>query len=272
MVYLIWVILGGLALFFKNNKYVTALVFSYIAILFCFNTANADLNNYMLQYRGLRLYATEPLFALVSNSFLNEGASFELFRAFVAIASLSLITWTFYKLTPYPTLALFMYSIYPLTLDVTQLRFTIAYAIAFCGTYFLIKHQTSHKKKDVVLFFAMIILSAGFHYVTALYAILGLIVFDIRRHRMLYLVLIPLAVVAGVSMIDKFAPIVASVIGLHKTDLWIYTERDSSILRIGRILIGRGLPMMFSVLTAFIAKNQMYKKIYGGGYSERWAD
>ena len=265
MVYLIWASLGCLSFAFKKNKYVTALTFAFIAILFCFNTANADLNNYTLQFNGLRFYASEPLYNFFSNLVHSAGADFIIYRAILSMVSLALITRTLYQLTPYPTLALFMYSIYPLTLDVTQIRYTIGYSIVFWGVYYLIRYQNTHEKKDIIIFFLSILIATGFHYVCAMFAILGLVLLDIKKHRLLYIVLIPAIVIVVLTMFDRFAPLISNVIGLHKTDLWVFTERDSSIMRIGRILVSRGMPMLFSLLLAFTAKNAEYKSICGGG-------
>lgn len=263
MVYLIWAVLGVLAFVYKKNKYVTIMVFAFIAILFCCNTANADLDHYFQQYNGAATYATEPLYNLFGQWFYAVGADFYIFRGFFFLLALALITWTFHRLTPYPTLALFMYSIYPLALDVTQIRYTIAYAIVFFGLYYLMRFQNTYRKKDIFIFLLSVLIASGFHYVCALFAILGLLALDIRKHRLLYLIIIPLIVIAALSMVGRLAPLVEEVIGMGKTQMWIASERQSSIIRIARIMISRLMLPAFSIMLAFSVKNDNYKCIYG---------
>lgn len=263
MVYCIWVIVGCLAFAFKNNKYVTALVSSFIAILFLFNTANVDLQNYYVQYIGLKQYATEPLFCFLNNLFFEMEIGFGVFRGFMACIVLFFVIWPICKLTPYPALALFMYSIFPLSLDITQIRYTVAYTSAFFGFYCLILYQHTRKKRYVSFFCLLILFATGFHYSALLFGILGFVIFNVKKHRFLFLVFIPFILVLGILMIDKLAPIIADVIGLHKTELWITRDKDSSILRTLRILISRGFPFLFSIFLAFLVKNKNYILVNG---------
>lgn len=264
MVYLIWAVLGVLAFVYKKNKYVTIMVFAFIAILFCCNTANADLDNYIRQYNGVKIYASEPLYNLFGQWFFAMGADFYIFRGFFFLLALVLITWTLCRLTPYPAPALFMYSVYPLSLDVTQIRYAIAYSIVFFGVYYLMRFQNTHKKADLIIFLLSVLIATGFHYVCALFAILGLLALDIRKHRVLYLIVIPFIVIAALSMVDRLAPIVANVIGLGKTMMWITFERKTSFIRLARIMISRLMLPVFSIVLAFSVKNENYKRIYGG--------
>lgn len=267
MVYAIWAGIGLLAFIFKKNRFVTALVFAFIAAVMCFNTANPDLANYTRYYNNASLRLFEPLYALCSKLFLQAGASFLVFRGVLSVAALLLIVIAFYRLTPYPTVALFMYTIYPMTIDCVQFRFRIAYSIVFFGVWYLIKYQEMRSARDLGIFIFTIVLATGFHYSAALYIVLALMTLDIDRHRILYYVVIPLTVIIGVAMISRFAPLIGSIIGDNKASLWAESEKVTSVLRKARMLCSRALPLLYSILLSYVVKDNQtdVQEIQGSG-------
>ena len=266
MVYLIWGIIGILALAFKRNSIVTAVVFCFIAIIFIYvdgtKIPDYSVYQYMFENKDTTI-ATEPLYNFLSGIFFDAGFSYRAFRAVCTIIPLLLITRTFYKLSPYPTLALFLYSVYPMSLDVIQIRFFIGYSIVFWGAGYLLQFSKTEKLKGLIIFFLSVALGSGFHYGCMLFAVLALSVFFNYQNRFIFLCVIPFVIVFLTMTFDRFAAAASSFIGGHKADLWVGRERIISSLAVLRISVSRGLPMLFSLLLSVLYVNSEYCQIWG---------
>ncbi len=264
MIYGIWGILGILSFFKKNSKTGLLVLTLFILAVFCFNTSNPDLYAYQQQYSASRpLFYTEPLFVALEFLFSNAGLSYEFFRFFLALVSLLLVVNTIYKYSPYPTLVLFLYSIYPLTIDVVQFRFFVGWTVILFAIRFIVAYQTEKKLKYILLYFLFLVLAAGCHYACILYGILGLMFFDIDKHKLLYFVIIPAGVIILLASIQRLLPLIASIIGGQKAYLWAERERSASILNILRVLVTSYTPLLLVVLAAFCKRSAAFLKIAG---------
>lgn len=261
MSYLIWGLLGILAFIKKNNKFVSFLNVLFIFCVFCFNTANPDLDNYMTQYYGLARYYTEPVFVSLEVFFRDMGLNYEIFRCFVVVVSLFLIVSTIYRYSPYPTLVLFLFTIYPMTMDVVQLRFFAGYSFVLFAIRFIVDYQNKRKIKFILLFFLFVFLATGCHYACALYSVLGLLFLKIEKHKFFYLFFIPLCAITFLFMIDRFVPLIAYVVGDHKAYLWANRIRVPTGLNMARILVSRFMPLLFSIFITYIGRNAFFKEL-----------
>ena len=269
MVYVVWSLLGFLSFIKKNNKFVTFLVALFILCIFCFNTDNPDLENYIAAYyRGYGVLMSEPLFNKLI-AFSKDYISFEWFRFFVVLVGLALMIDTIYKYSPYPTFVLFLYTIYPMTIDVVQFRFFIGYSIALFAVRYLIDYQNNKKLKSIVLYFLLILLATGFHYGCILYSVLGILFFDFNKHKLLFFVIFPLIGIITISMIEKFAPYISLVIGAEKTQDWIRNLNTASGLANVKYIIRCTMLLLFSGLISYVNRNRQFdaafvKKIPSG--------
>ena len=265
MVYFVWGLLAILAIIYRKNAIVTTLVFLFITIVFCGNTSSPDLEIYKLHYYGTisQSVISEPLFVLFESAFKNSGFSYEVFRGVFAILGLSLITLVFCKYSPYPALALLMYSIYPMTIDVVQLRFTIGYSIVFFGISYLLDYHRTHHIRDCILFGLAILIGSGFHYACMFYAVLIVLVLDTDRHNLLFLLLIPLSLITVLKSIGQFVSFGSSIVGDHKADVWIAYERDIPMRAIVRIYVTRSIPFFYCILLSHIKSSSNYDNYVG---------
>ena len=265
VVYLIWLILAVLAIINKKNAVVTALLFVFILLVFWGNTASPDLEPYRQHYYryGPQPAIHEPLYLFFETLFINAGLSYEVFRGVFVVFGLLFVTRAFYKLSPYPTLALLLYSIYPMCIDVVQLRFTTGYAIVFYFSLFLIDYQRTHDLKYILLFLVGIALAAGFHYSCLFYLIMGVVVFDSGRHRNFFLYLVPVALVFLMIGIDRFSSMTSNIVGENKADTWMATMRYVPVRAKIRILVSRSLPVIASLFLARISISKEYDAVIG---------
>ena len=264
MIYCIWGLLGIITYIRKNSRLALLAMFAFIMVVFCFNTDNPDLLNYKAQYNGTVIFGREPLFYLLNRFFYHAGVSYQVFRLLLVLSGLSLMTVTFCRLSPYPAWMLFLYSIYPMTIDVVQIRFFMAYSIVLYGMTFLIDYQINHRITDILLYFACILLGTSFHFAVILYLVLGLLFLDYKRFPLLYVVLIPAGMMAAFFLLPRLAAVIALFIGNHKAGLWIQKEKISSIQHILRVILTRAMPVLYALIISFLMKNVEYVALFGG--------
>ena len=264
MVYLIWAILAILSFVRKRSKVVTLLVAAFIACIFCFNTANADLYNYQMSYLNDGKFSRfEPLYLLMGRIFHSYGFSFEVFRACMSITCIGLITATIFRFSPFPAWTLWLYSLCLMTLDVTQFRFFIGYSIVFFSTRFLVDYQIQPNLKDVILFFALLLLAAGFHYSCALYGILGLLFLNIQKRKRFLLVFVPLCVIIFALSFQQLVPLTAGILPAVQIETWVAAEKVMSLRNTLKIVLTRPMPLAYSVFVSFVVRTKKYARIVG---------
>ena len=262
MIYLVWVLLGILASIKKNNKFVTLLVALFILCVFCFNTSNIDLNNYIRQYNGSAQYFSEPIFIFLSSIFRNLGFEFEVFRFAIILVCLLLIINTIYRYSPYPTFVLYLYSIYPMTIDVIQIRFFVGYSIVLFACRFLIDYQEGKEKKNICMFFLLVIIATGCHYVCILYSLLALLFLDVGKHKFIFFIIIPILIIVMILMKNVLVPLIVPIVGAHKVNLWVTNDKTASIFNITKILTTRSLLILFPIIISFIKRNTIFSNLY----------
>lgn len=263
MVYLIWAGMGILSCVWKKNRIVMLLVAAFIACMFCFNTASADIGHYELQYLGQAKFTNEPCYLLLINVCRHFHLDFRVYHALYALIALPLIVSTICRFSPYPAWTLFFYSIYPMTLDITQLRFFIAYSFAFFAFRFLLDYQVNQDFKNIVYFVLCVACATGFHYACVFYLIGLTLFFDIRKHRLLVFLFVPLACLVFFLSIGEFSSLIFSILGGRKTSWDLSVTRDSSLLRTFYIPIMRGALLAFAILTSFVIRKRRYASIVG---------
>lgn len=263
MIYIVWYFLGILSFLRKNNIFVSGLLVLFILCVFCFNTSNPDLYNYQNQYYGYAVFYTEPLFCWLERFFNGMDLSYEFFRFVIVSVSLFLMVNTIYKYSPYPTFVLFLYTIYPLTMDVVQLRFFVGWTIVLFAVRFIVDYQTEKKINYILLYFLFVVLAGCCHYACLLYGVLGLTFLNINKHKLLYFIVIPLCFVLLLVSIQRFAPLIAIIVGGEKAYLWVERVKVGSVLNTLRILVASYIPLLLVVAITWCKRNAEFQKAAG---------
>lgn len=262
MIYLIWTILGVLSFLKKDNKFISFFVFVFILCIFSFNTTNPDLENYIDSYNGVGVHYTEPIFLLLENIVSTMGFDYVLFRFFVVLSCLCLIVKTIYKYSPYPTFVLFLYTIYPMSVDVVQIRFFIGYSIVLFATGFLLDYQRKKNFKYIIFFILLIAIASGIHYGCVLYSILGLMFLDLNKHKFFYLFFLPFVYIIFVTYLYKLVPVISFVIGEGKLYRWVEKGIITSGLATLRILVNRFMPLLLSLFITYLARSVFFNTAF----------
>ena len=180
----IGLILVCLSFLVKKNKLFYCLQFAYLWFIATFNTQNADYFHYMNGYNHMFDYhgfISEPLYWLLVRTSGLLGLDFQTYRAFFFGSALLILAYAIWKLSKKPNIAFALYFIYPLTMDVIQMRSMMASALIMLSiVHYLDYLQDTTKSKKLVSSIVMIILATGMHYSAALAAIIYLSL--INRH------------------------------------------------------------------------------------------
>lgn len=145
-------------------------------LLAAFASGNADSGiyearfNFYQSFEGMSEFGWQSLMIL----FNKLGVDYQLYRCIIIAFELLLIHFAIHRLTDEPVFILAMYMVFPLCLDIVQMRFALAETIAFFGMSFLFERDTmGHETKHPKLAFVLIVLvSSLFHFITILYLFL----------------------------------------------------------------------------------------------------
>ena len=262
MIYLVWGLLGCLSVFKKNDKMVTLLLALFILCVFCFNTANRDLVSYMESYDGFARHYSEPGLLWLESFFRDAGVSYVVFKFILTGVSLFLIISTIYKFSPYPNFVLYLYTIYPMSIDVTQYRFFLGYAVALFSIRFILSYQAEKKIKYIFLYILFILLATVFHYSCFAFLFLSVLFLNHKERPILFFIVIPLIPIIFMLYRNRLIPVIGPIIGGGKVYTWLIAGKATSYYNILRILLCNLLPLLFLLLLTYVKRNDIFGKIY----------
>ena len=250
MIYVIGAIIGLLASFYKKEKSVFALILLYAFTIYSFNSSNPDLVNYQNQYIGNFFGFNEPVYIGLVYLSQTLGLNFWVFRAAIAAIGLCLIGKTIYDYSPYPNINMFLFVLYPLIIDVVQIRFFLAYSIIVYSIRFILNYRDKRKISDIVKFFIALFLATGTHYSAVMYIILVVLMLNVEKRKTLVYVIVPITIILIFTNLPSVAGIASSFLVQRKVNRWILGEKNTTALNILRILVTR-LSILF-VLSLFV--------------------
>ena len=258
MAYLIWGILGILAFIKKNNIFITLLLALFILCIFCLNTANPDLVNYIASYNGYLQY-TEPGMLLLESVFRAGEISYPVFKLVLTAVSILAMASTIYRFSPYPTQVLFLYTIYPLTIDVVQYRSFVGYVIVLYAIRFIVAYQSDKKITNILLYVLFVLLATSFHYSCIVYIFLIFLFFNHKKHPFLFFIIIPSIPFLLLLFRVQLVPFVAPIVGSDKVYNWILKERTTYFFQVIRIFARNLAPLLFFLLLKYVKHDAVFK-------------
>lgn len=133
--------LGVLCLIRKKSKYVYYVMLVFMWILMAFTYGNADETIYVSRYTSSASWEgqTEIIYNLVIKLFNYMGASFVIFKAGCAFIQLFLISHVIKKYAKYPNFVLLLYFLFTFTIDIAQMRATLAMSVMLYFSTFLLE-------------------------------------------------------------------------------------------------------------------------------------
>lgn len=259
MIYFVFVVSELLAWLNKKSNICFAFLVIFALFVWGFNVDNADYSNYELAYNSLFFEATEPVYLNVFHLFgLWIGLPFRLFRFLWGAIGISLIATTVYKYSKNPAFVLGMYLLYPFVVDVIQMRSFLASSIVIFSSRFIFKYQENNRFKYIVFFLLCILLAMGIHYSSVMYVVLLPLFFYKRAKKYIFLLVVPLLIVLVILCIPLLRPIIETVIGVQKTDLWLAGRDNVTLNNFIKLLVTRGGFIILCVLSSKLKKANGY--------------
>lgn len=216
----------------KHSRMAEFVMMLVIWLLSAFASGNADSGIYEARYNFYQTFENMSELGWQSlMAFFNMlGVDYQLYRCIIIAVELLLIHFAMHRLTGQPAFILAMYMVFPLCLDIVQMRFALAEAVAFFGMSLLFAKDTMgcEIKHPKLLFILLILASSLFHFSTILYLFL-LLVPKLRAVASLLavpLVSIALVLVAHWSGLASLA----SLVGLG-TKFGEFTSNSMSLIR-----------------------------------------
>lgn len=143
MIVLLFILLAVTNILMKDSKLIFFLTLIFMWILMAFTYGNADENIYFSRYTEPYLWnnQTEFLYAVIIRVFNLLHFNFYQFKACMALIQLLLISMTVRKFSKLPGFVLLMYSIFPFTMDIAQMRNALATSIMIFSIKYLMNEE-----------------------------------------------------------------------------------------------------------------------------------
>ena len=156
----------------KNSKHKKSgfLLLILLAIYVGGNKDNNDIENYRRIFAGIET-SIAPLYDLINNYAFLIGMSFEIFRLMFYMVLFLILYYAISKSALNVFYVLLMYVVFPMLFDSVQMRnFSVVVLVTFAFPYLL-----SGKKRDQLIYTAIICIASAFHILALVYLPLLLI-------------------------------------------------------------------------------------------------
>lgn len=240
---------GTRELFMVHDLFALILVITLIVIA-CNTLDIPDIEGYKMFYSGMNT-GIEPGYVFLENLGIRFGLSFETFRSIFIVGSYLVLWIAVDRLKLNKNIVFALYSVYPFTYDVIQLRNLLALSLVVLGISFLYTKDKGNKVKYVIC----IALATLFHSLMLIYLVLlvsGKQLIDSRLKKQLLGLAVALMFVFSILMSRSFA--IQSIIGSYFYSF--NSVKADAYLRIGMRygFIVFWFMEIFYVLVAYINK------------------
>lgn len=193
-------------LIFRKSKICFSALLLDLWVLFGWSYGNADWIIYTNRYNNYIALSsrTEWLFTMLVKGGHILGLDYRGFLIIISAICLLLMAKTIWDYASEPGLPLALYAIFCFAIDVTQVRFFIAFAVACFALRFLFKFNEEKEKKQLIFFIATILVATSIHMATILMLVLLIPVFFSRK--------ITIAITVGANVVFLLASSLSSKI------------------------------------------------------------
>lgn len=212
MLYLIYFILLLLSFYIKSNKYTDVLIAAFIYYIVFHAIESPDFYNYQTVYNYIG-EGNEYLSTGIGWYYLNFtgnlfGISYRQFNATIVLISLMIYQGFISKYTKNTSKVWFLYMIFPLLLDIIQVRFLFSTALVLLSIKFILKNPLKYK-----IFAFVIILCAYTVHSSAIIYSLFIIVPKSRRTKKIFNKLIIIVIIITFSLRSYLPSLAVFVVG-----------------------------------------------------------
>lgn len=221
----IYVLLIALNLLIRDKKWSFYSLLIYMFILFGWSEGTADWRIYVDRYINYidNSSITEPIYTLLMRLGNTIGLEWSMMLIIISAISLILISSTILKLSNNPGAALALYTIFTFPMDISQIRFCVAFSIVVFGFRFLYEYNKTRKKTELIKWIVAVLIASGVHLVCITMLIL-ILACNLKTKRIILITtIVDILLVFFSSMRGKVFDLIRVVMGDGKFDI-VYAQ------------------------------------------------
>lgn len=219
----LYIVLIFINLNYRKSKGCFLSLLLYLWLLFGWSYGNADWNIYTNRYNNFEELSsrTEWLFTALVRGGHFLGMEYRGFLIAISGICLLLLAKTMFDLSSEPGLVLSLYAIFCFPMDITQVRFFIAFSVACFGFRYLFKFNETRQKKLLIKWIITILVASSIHLLTILMLVLLIPIFFKRKITIAITIGTNIIFVLAGSLNSKVFNIIALFLGEGKASLVI---------------------------------------------------
>lgn len=263
----LYIVLIFINLNYRKSKLCFLSLLLYMWILFGWSYGNADWNIYTNRYNNFEELSsrTEVLFTTLVRGGHFLGMEYRGFLIAISGVCLLLLAKTIFDLSSEPGLVLSLYAIFCFPMDITQVRFFIAFSVVCFGFRYLFKYKETKEKKLLIKWIITVVVACNIHMLTMLILVLLIPVFFKRKVTIIVTAVVNIIFILASSLKSKIFALIALFLGEGKASLVMnqaskYDFAKVSYVWFKTIFIFSGFLAVYFCIMYFFKK---YDKKYG---------
>lgn len=263
----LYIVLIFINLNYRKSKLCFLSLLLYMWLLFGWSYGNADWNIYTNRYNNFEELSsrTEWLFTTLVRGGHFLGMEYRGFLIVISGVCLLLLAKTMFDLSSEPGLVLSLYAIFCFPMDITQVRFFIAFSVVCFGFRYLFKYKEKKQKKLLIKWIITVVVACNIHLLTILTLVLLIPVFFKRKVTIIVTVAVNIIFILAGSLNSKVFNLIALFLGEGKASLVMnqaskYNASTVSYVWFKTIFIFVGFLAVYFCIMYFFKK---YDKKYG---------
>lgn len=252
---------------YRKSKLCFLSLLLYMWLLFGWSYGNADWNIYTNRYNNFEELSsrTEWLFTTLVRGGHFLGMEYRGFLIVISGVCLLLLAKTMIDLSSEPGLILSLYAIFCFPMDITQVRFFIAFSVVCFGFRYLFKYKEKKEKKLLIKWIITVVVACNIHLLTILIFVLLIPVFFKRKVTIIVTVAVNVVFILASSLSSKVFELIALFLGEGKASLVMtqaskYDAAKVSYVWFKTMFIFAGFLVVYFCIMYFFKK---YDKRYG---------
>lgn len=217
----LYIVLIFINLNYRKSKLCFWSLLLYMWLLFGWSYGNADWNIYTNRYNNFEELSsrTEVLFTALVRGGHFLGMEYRGFLILISGVCLLLLAKTMFDLSSEPGLVLSLYAIFCFPMDITQVRFFIAFSVVCFGFRYLFKYKETKQKKILIKWIVTVVVAFNIHMLTMLIFVLLIPVFFKRKVTIIVTVVVNVIFILAGSLSSKVFGIITLFLGEGKASL-----------------------------------------------------
>lgn len=218
---IIYLILIVLNLYLRKSRVCFFSLLVCLWILFGWSSGNADWNVYINRYNNFNQMSsmTEALFTQLIKIGHTLNMDYRMFLISISGLCLILISKAILELSPEPGLVLALYAIFCFPMDVTQVRFFVAFSILCYGIKYLFKYNKDKKILSLIKWIILLVIAMNIHMSVCILLILLVPVYFGRKTIFIITILFNLLFILFNSLKANIFHFISLIMGQEKASI-----------------------------------------------------